>query len=476
MEFREAGQRFVATAWEAARTATDADDATGLGEFLEAIEQVVARLEGLRLDAIDRARLMTESARVLDAVTSSPVNTVGRLRGQIRLATLLAERLPIIGQALQDGLISLPQAEAIADGLRQLPGNLGASERTRCQLEILKHADALGPAELRVLATRLTELVDPEGAEAAEARRLAAEERRARRRRRLRLTPDHHGAMLIVGSLPLADGAMIAAQLESLMPPLASYQTAGEHPDRPARTADALVLLAQIAANSGDLPHQGLDRPHVIITMRHETLTTGLGGVSLPARLGRLGAGDARRLACDAGIVPVVLGSASQPLDVGREERLFTRAIRAALTLRDQGCAFPGCAANPAACEAHHIRPWWEGGDTALANAVLLCPFHHRLVEPDPRLAAVVQWRVHLDEVTGLPWFTPPSHIDPHRRPRLHRRHQLERIQLDRNKLDPIPVRGRGRPHGGRPHSGPPLPGEPGYVNPWHPDETCAVP
>jgi hypothetical protein len=45
-----------------------------------------------------------------------------------------------------------------------------------------------------------------------------------------------------------------------------------------------------------------------------------------------------RRLACDARILPLVLGSNSEPLDVGRSERLVTRAMRRALNARDKGC------------------------------------------------------------------------------------------------------------------------------------------
>ena len=421
----------MAAAWDTAHTTAGLDDAAGMAEFLDVIERVGSQLAGLRLNTIDQARYLSGAAQILDSVTSSTADNVRRLRSHIRLAAVLAEELPLIQAALQEGLISMPQAAAIADGLTGLPAGFGRVEREKCQTEVLKYADTLGPAELRVLAARLVEYVDPEGAEAAEAARLAAQERRARRRRRLRLTPDHHGSMTITGRLPLADGALLVTQLEALMPPLASYQQTGELPDRQARTADALMLLAQIAANSGHLPNQGMDRPHVVLTMQQDTLASGLGHITLPGQAGKLGAGDARRLACDAGILPVVLGTGSQPLDVGREARLFTKPIRAALTLRDGGCVFPGCTAVPAACEAHHIIPWWTGGHTALTNSVLLCPHHHRLVEPDPNSPEVSQWRVHLDPATGQPWFTPPAHIDPNRRPRQHRRHLLAQIKLE---------------------------------------------
>jgi len=162
-----------------------------------------------------------------------------------------------------------------------------------------------------------------------------------------------------------------------------------------------------------------------MVTLSLRTLTTGLGAAAIPSSGETLSADEVRRLACDALVIPAVLGGASEVLDVGRAHRFFTTAIRAALVLRDQGCAFPGCDAPPSACEAHHNQPWWAGGDTSLANGVMVCPYHHRLVEPDPGMSPNVQWQILMDPVTGLPWFTPPRQIDPERVPRLHHRFML---------------------------------------------------
>jgi hypothetical protein len=60
-------------------------------------------------------------------------------------------------------------------------------------------------------------------------------------------------------------------------------------------------------------------------------------------------------MACCAGIIPAVLGTTGQVLDLGRERRLFTGAARRALILRDRGCAFPGCDRPPKWTEGHHI-------------------------------------------------------------------------------------------------------------------------
>ncbi|TIC87326.1 DUF222 domain-containing protein, partial [Nocardioides sp. GY 10113] len=90
-----------------------------------------------------------------------------------------------------------------------------------------------------------------------------------------------------------------------------------------------------------------------------------------------ISAAHARRLACTAKIVPAVLGSKSEVLDLGRAHRLFTPAQRKALRLRDTTCRAEGCSVPATWCEAHHEHPWSRGGATDLKNAVLLCGFHH---------------------------------------------------------------------------------------------------
>jgi hypothetical protein len=93
----------------------------------------------------------------------------------------------------------------------------------------------------------------------------------------------------------------------------------------------------------------------------------------------RMSAGQARRLACAAGIIPAVLGTTSVKMDLGRTTRLFTKAQRIALGLRDGGCTAQGCETSASGCHAHHDDPWSRHGLTDLANGRLLCPRHHRL-------------------------------------------------------------------------------------------------
>ena len=124
---------------------------------------------------------------------------------------------------------------------------------------------------------------------------------------------------------------------------------------------------------------------------------------------GPVTAATVRKIACDADIIPVLLGGEGRILDIGRTSRVFPPHIRKALTARDQGCAFPGCTIPAPWCEAHHITYWSHGGTTGTENGTLLCSHHHHLIHKE-------QWTIQLH--TGIPWFIPPPHLDPRQKPR----------------------------------------------------------
>jgi hypothetical protein len=130
---------------------------------------------------------------------------------------------------------------------------------------------------------------------------------------------------------------------------------------------------------------------------------------------GPVTASTIRKIACDADIIPVLLGSQGRILDIGRTTRIFPPHIRKALNTRDQGCAFPNCTTPAPWCEAHHITYWSRGGPTSTDNGVLLCTHHHHLIHKE-------QWNIHLKN--GIPWFIPPPHIDPRQQPRQNHHHK----------------------------------------------------
>ncbi|GAB15200.1 hypothetical protein ARGLB_083_00890 [Arthrobacter globiformis NBRC 12137] len=130
---------------------------------------------------------------------------------------------------------------------------------------------------------------------------------------------------------------------------------------------------------------------------------------------GPVTASTIRKIACDADIIPVLLGSQGRILDIGRTTRIFPPHIRKALNARDQGCAFPNCTIPASWCEAHHITYWSRRGPTSTDNGVLLCTHHHHLIHKE-------QWKIHVKN--GVPWFIPPPHIDPRQQPRQNHHHK----------------------------------------------------
>jgi hypothetical protein len=144
------------------------------------------------------------------------------------------------------------------------------------------------------------------------------------------------------------------------------------------RQADALTTILDIA--TGVPAAKGVPGvPHLTVTIDFADLKALTGEAVGELVFGdNLSAAAVRLLACDAAVLPIVLGTDSQPLDVGMEYRFVTRPIRRALIRRDKGCVI--CKAPPSHCHAHHLIHWIDGGPTSITNLALLCAAHHRAV------------------------------------------------------------------------------------------------
>jgi Domain of unknown function (DUF222)/HNH endonuclease len=150
-------------------------------------------------------------------------------------------------------------------------------------------------------------------------------------------------------------------------------------PNAAERRADALVRMADAMLAAPNATRAGGDRYQVVVHVD----AAAIGGASAQARCeladgAPLAPETARRLACDASLVPLI-ERAGRPLSVGRKTRAVPPALRRALTSRDRGCRFPGCT-NCHTVDAHHIEHWADGGATSIENLVLLCRHHHRLL------------------------------------------------------------------------------------------------
>lgn len=295
--------------------------------------------------------------------------------------------------AAAEGAISLEHARVISRTMERLPTGLDPGIRAEAESQLARHARSLDPARLTVAARRIHTILDPDG-------RLDADRFN---RRELAFVRDAGGCDIVRGRLDTESAAIVRTAIDAISAP---EPRDSRSPAR--RRADGLVELCRRYLDSGQLPSQGGEKPHLIVTMHLADLT---------ARLNNdqpITAEQARRLACDAGIIPAVLGGNSEPLDIGRATRTIPPAIRRALTIRDKGCVHPGCAKPPEWCDAHHVQSWLDGGPTALDNLVLLCGKHHRTVHHDG-------WTIVFRR--KIPHVIPPRLIDPSQLPRRNTMH-----------------------------------------------------
>ena len=302
----------------------------------------------------------------------------GRL---VRLARALDGDLPETAAALADGAISVEHAQVVADAVRALPAETPAGVRVAAERELVAHSGTFDPGEVALLGRRVLDVVDPDGSAELQARQAEREAAAAYARRDLRISPAGPGLRRICGFLDTEGAETLRAALDPLAAPRPADPATGVRDDRShgQRMADALVDLADRSLRMGDLPDNGGERPTLVVTMPYDKLAAATG-------VGTLDGGDilpasqVRRLACDAHIIPAVLGGESLPLDLGRGSRHYVGAARRAIILRDRGCVFPGCDRPYQWCHCHHCVHWADGGRTDQNNGVLLCGHHHRAV------------------------------------------------------------------------------------------------
>ncbi|MBS4751393.1 DUF222 domain-containing protein [Nocardioides sp. zg-ZUI104] len=310
-------------------------------------------------------------------------------RADWRLAKALEHR-PVVAAGMRDGKVSAAQARVITLGLDELPTDLGPETVAGAELTLVGYCAEFGPQDLRRLARRILDVVAPEIADAEEGKKLQDEERRARETATLSLKDLGDGRTRLSGVLPTTVANRLRTYLDAYTSPRqpapgdgsgdrrGSGSSTGEFLPRHRANAHAFEALLDLI-DPDRLPEHGGDATTVIVTLSHEQLLTDLATAITLTGGGTeaISASEARRLACQAAIIPQVLGGRSEVLDQGRAQRLFTKAQRKALKARDRRCRAEGCTIPAAWTEAHHLQPWSHGGPTDLTNGVCLCSHHH---------------------------------------------------------------------------------------------------
>jgi hypothetical protein len=372
-------------------TAADAGDALVL------LTQVRGQLDELLM------RVLRHAQSVETGLESGATSTTNWWSHQTRTTRAEAHRFARMAEALEGhepvasalaaGHLRTDQARVIVDAVDDLPGDVASWVPAAAEAFLLEQAVEHDAKALRVLGRRVLEVIDPAAADREEARRLEVEEADARAAASFTMVDDGHGRSHGRFTIPTLHAAMLrkhlmARALGSLGPcdttghPESARDTPSPEP-RLSRHRIGLASLDYLETRPEDtVPSAGGVPATVVVTMELETLLGGLKAASLDTG-DKISGGEARRLACRAGIIPIVLGGPSVVLDAGRKRRFHTEPQRIAMGIRDGGCRAAGCDAPPAMCQAHHAKPWSRGGGTSVKDGLLCCPrHHHRMHDP----------------------------------------------------------------------------------------------
>jgi hypothetical protein len=342
-------------------------------------------------------------------------------RAEVRLAAQLDTTCAATREALAAGRVSLGQAGVIVKAVNGLPAEAGAGVREVAEKHLIGLAADHDEKALTVLGRRVFEVVDPAAADAQEGRRLAAEETAAARSCYLHLFDNGNGTHTGRFKIPSLHAVMLRKILHAFLAPRHASATragatraarrTGPHPSPGSQSARAQEdaeadtgtgpgeaeagatrvsrpeqlgqgfcdLLERFPAQR--LPRAGGVSASVVVLLDYEKLLSGLGSAQLDTGE-QVSAGLARRLACEAGIIPVVyrrvLGGRPVVLDMGRRRRFHTASQRIAMGIEQGGCTADSCDRPAGWCDAHHDGlSWAEGAGTSVEHGRLLCPFHH---------------------------------------------------------------------------------------------------
>jgi len=307
---------------------------------------------------------------------------------QVALAGDLESGHDATAEALDAGLVSPEHAAVIVRATGQLPDTVSEEQRQTVEATLVGKAARFSPDQLRRLARRAIEAVEPDQTlvDAHENELIRSEEQAARAKCSLTLHDNGDGTTTGHFTIPALAAAMLGKVIDAMTAPRRMREPAASaSSDEAAQHRSFNWRHRRGIAFAELLEHLPTDHLHsksaatVVVTIDHTVLTGALKAAHLDTDQA-LSAGEARRLACTAGILPAVLGTKSVALDLGRENRLFSEAQRVAKGLEHTTCVATGCERPYAWCELHHRQPWAQGGRTDLADAVPLCPQHHHWI------------------------------------------------------------------------------------------------
>ena len=273
-------------------------------------------------------------------------------REKVRVAHAL-KQLPAISIAFSDGRLSYSKVRALT------------------RVATPSNEDELLAFALSTTAARVEERCHQMRNTFADATQAA---NRVHARREVRVFRDaERGVVRLSVELPMEDGDLVCRALDKGVEAGGETGPEFEATSWGAQQADALVAVARSYLAGAPRKSSGATNGYEVVVHVDDAALHGEEGRSdLPVE-------SVKRLCCDGSVVSMVDGVDGEPLSIGRKQRTVSVAMKRALRARDGGCSFPGCT-HKRFVDAHHVRHWADGGTTSMANLLLLCSMHHRLV------------------------------------------------------------------------------------------------
>lgn len=391
------------------------------GDDDQILSLLVALTQALNLSTTALSQV-TDAAERAGTRRRKRARTPADLLKHLGVVPALAHRLARVGAAAKSmpgvmararlGRVSIEHADAIARGVSFVEKRVPLDDRARADL-LRRLSSQATPRDVEARARELaiewapeTDDADPETVPIAEDASL----------NEMTLVTGEDGRTSATLDIDALAGEELQQALDPLSKPIPMPDGSPDPRSASQRRADAHAQVIREYLAGRDRPTtSGGVLPHVTLIVPTEPEDAGSVDAEAPdsevprvASLGFTGAVSTATVGlvvCEAAMRRVVMDANSAPLDVGREHRLVTVALRKALEARDRGCAFPGCGRPVSWTDAHHCTPWSEGGDTAIDNCVLLCRMHHTLIHQ-------TGWDVFIGH-DRHPWFRPP--LDPER-------------------------------------------------------------
>ena len=350
-------------------------------------------------------------AKLIQSITGATARDVGQV---VRIGVLEQSRpwLGVLATTIADGTVSTDAADAIRAGLGEPREGVTAGSLAAAAVRLAAQATSLDADQLFTRARHMRDDLDADG--------IIDRERADRDARSFRLHRLRDGNVRAVWQLDPVDGSVLAEIYDRATSPKLGGPRFGTDEERMHRIADdprspeqlaSDVIFGLITAGADVRPAELLGRgaPAVRVTITERELRARTGHGRLQGGQLAVSIETVERIACAQGVVPVVFDQHGQPLDVGRERRLFTPRQRTALSERDGGCMWTRCERPPSWTEAHHINHWKrDGGRTDVADGILLCKHHHLLLHDH-------HWEVERRGESGSEYWLipPPGHADP---------------------------------------------------------------